>query len=150
MLGHFALQCRCGPDLIVRYRSRISGPLLDRIDLHVEVPALAAGDLEGASPGERSSGVRERVTRARNLALARQGAPNARLSGGEIEARARPDPESMRLLRDATSRMSLSARARHRVLKVARTVADLDASDCVRSSHLAEALRYRAVPPGAR
>ncbi len=134
----------------LKIRSRISGPLLDRIDLHVEVPALAAGDLEGASPGERSSGVRERVTRARNLALARQGAPNARLSGGEIEARARPDPESMRLLRDATSRMSLSARARHRVLKVARTVADLDASDCVRSSHLAEALRYRAVPPGAR
>jgi magnesium chelatase family protein len=150
MLGHFALQCRCGPDMIARYRSRISGPLLDRIDLHVEVPALAAGDLEGASPGERSSNVRERVTRARNRALARQGAPNARLSGGEIQARARPDPESMRLLHDATSRMSLSARAHHRVLKVARTVADLDASARVRSIHLAEALRYRAVAPGAR
>jgi magnesium chelatase family protein len=143
LLGHFTRACRCSPDVVARYRSRISGPLLDRIDLHVDVPALAAGDLASAAPGERSSHVRTRVTRARARALARQGAANARLSGGEVEARARPDAESSQLLRDAGARMALSARAHHRVLKVARTIADLDGSARVRPDHLAEALRYR-------
>jgi magnesium chelatase family protein len=144
-LGHFARQCRCTPDMVARYRSRISGPLLDRIDLHVEVPALKPGELTGASRSEGSSAVRERVARARTRQLERQGMANARLAGGDIEARARPDVDAARMLRDATSSLALSARAHHRVLKVARTVADLEECARVGEQHVAEALRYRAV-----
>src|SRR5438128_5871713 len=100
-LGHFAGQCRCSPDVVARYRSRISGPLLDRMDLHIEVPALSHDDLAGANTGETSSQVRDRVVRARRRQLDRQGMPNARLAGGEIEERARPDADGRRLLRGA-------------------------------------------------
>ena len=143
-LGHFARQCRCSPDVVARYRSRISGPLLDRIDLHVDVPALEPDELAGASKCEASSAVRERVARARTRQLERQGVANARLAGAEIEARARPDARATRILRHATARLALSARAHHRVLKVARTVADLEGAACVDETHVAEALRYRA------
>ena len=143
LLGHYSGACKCGPDTIARYRARISGPLLDRIDLHVAVPALVPGEMDGAAHGEPSSTVRERVRRARDRQHARQGMPNARLAGAEAEARARPDPEARSMLRAAASRLLLSARAHHRVLKVARTLADLD--DCARvaGKHLAEALLYR-------
>lgn len=144
-LGHFSAKCKCSPDVVARYRSRISGPLLDRIDLHVEVPAPAQTDFVDAPQGESSSAVRERVALARQVQLQRQGAPNARLAGREIEERARLDGEGRGILRDALSRLGLSARAHHRVLKVARTIADLQQSPEVRSRDVAEALRYRGI-----
>ncbi len=144
-LGHFSGKCRCSPDVVLRYKSRISGPLLDRIDLHVEVPALHPDDLAHGARGEPSSAVRERVERARRVQLKRQGAPNARLAGREIEERAAIDGEGRALLRDAVSRLGLSARAHHRVLKVARTIADLQQRPEVRSQDVAEALRYRGI-----
>jgi magnesium chelatase family protein len=143
-LGHHNGRCRCTPDQIAHYRDRISGPLLDRIDLHIEVPALKETDFLSAARGESSAIVRERVMRAREMQTHRQGVPNARLSGREIEERARVDAEGRRLLRDAISRLQLSGRAHHRVLKVARTIADLEQSIDVRSEHVAEGLRYRA------
>lgn len=142
-LGHYSGRCRCTPDQVVRYRSRISGPLLDRIDLQIEVPALEETDFIESPQGESSSAVRERVARARQIQLQRQGVPNALLSGREIEERARVDTEGRQLIRDASSRFGLSARAHHRVLKVARTIADLQQSSEVRSQDVAEALRYR-------
>ena len=144
-LGHYSAKCRCTPDQVARYRDRISGPLLDRIDLHVDVPALKEVDFLSAAPGESSALVRERVVRAREVQTRRQGAANARLSGREIEERVSIDAEGRRLLRDAISRLQLSGRAHHRVLKVARTVADLDGSPNVRVDHIAESLRYRGV-----
>jgi magnesium chelatase family protein len=145
-LGHYSGRCRCTPDQILHYRGRISGPLLDRIDLHVEVPALAEADLVASAQSESSSAVRERVTRARAAQLRRQGAPNAHLAGRAIEERARTEPEGRQLLRGAISRLGLSARAHHRVLRIARTVADLEQCADVLSEHVAEALRYRAIP----
>ena len=142
-LGHFTSKCKCSTDTVDRYRSRISGPLLDRIDLHVEVPALAPKELFEAGPGEPTREVRERVARARELQLRRQGMSNARLSGGETEARAQADVAAMKFLHEAAANKALSARAHHRVLKVARTVADLEDSEQVRREHIAEAFRYR-------
>jgi magnesium chelatase family protein len=146
-LGHFSQQCRCSPDTVWRYRARLSGPLLDRIDLHVEVPALSAADLAQAPRGEGSGAVRERVVRARDRQLSRQRVPNARLEGHEVEARARPFAAARKLLRDADASMMLSARAHHRVLKVSRTIADLEGSERVSEDHIAEALRYRGAMP---
>lgn len=117
---------------------------LDRRDLQIEVPALAETDFIASPQGESSSAVRERVARARQLQLGRQGVPNALLSGREIEERASVNAQGRQLIRDASSRFELSARAHHRVLKVARTIADLQPSSEVRSQDVAEALRYRS------
>ena len=144
-LGHHSGKCRCTPDQVTQYRGRISGPLLDRIDLHIYVPVLKDMDFLSA-PGESSASVRGRVVRAREKQTRRQASPNSRLSGREIEECGYLDAEGIRLLRDATSRMQLSGRAHHRVLKVARTIADLDDSLKVRVGHIAEALLYRGVP----
>jgi magnesium chelatase family protein len=142
-LGHPNNACRCSPDQVAAYRRRISGPLLDRIDLHVVVPALALDELEGTPTGEPSARVRARVARARERQLLRQGTANARLSGTQAERLARLDAGGRNLLRDAAAKLSLSARARDRVLKVARSIADLAQSEVVAVDHLAEALRYR-------
>jgi magnesium chelatase family protein len=148
-LGHASGKCRCTPAHIARYRDRISGPLLDRIDLLVEVPAVSHAELDSAARGETSEKVRERVHRARDVQLARQGCPNGQLCGREAEERAGPSAAGRRLLREAASRLQLSARAHHRVLKVARTIADLEGAARVGDEHVAEALRYRGTLRGA-
>ncbi len=142
-LGHPTRACACTPDQVLRYRGRISGPLLDRIDLHVEVPALREGDLADAPPGEDSAAVRARVTWARETQLERQGRPNALVAAGELERRCAPDAAARKLLRDAIARLSLSARSFHRVLKVARTIADLERRTELGRGDVAEALQYR-------
>ena len=142
-LGHYTARCRCTPQAVARYRERISGPLLDRIDLHVEVAALPASDLTSPSRGEASGAVRERVLRARMRQLERQGVANARLAGRAAELHARADARANDFLRRASASMALSARSHHRVLKVARTIADLDGCARVGEAHVAEALRYR-------
>lgn len=142
-LGHPSGRCRCTPEQVSRYRGRLSGPLLDRIDLHVEVPALPEQDLIGAPAGEPSARVRERVLNARARQLARQGKANAELGSAEIDLHCTPDTEGAALLRQAIHRLNLSARAYHRVLKLARTLADLAGSNDIQATQIAEAVRYR-------
>lgn len=142
-LGHYNGRCRCTPDQIARYRSKISGPLLDRIDICVEVPAVPQEDLTHAHGGEPSSAVRDRVTRARNIMIDRQGKANDQLSAREIERYCAPDEPALRLLRQAIGSLGLSARGYHRILKVARTIADLGGAETVVARHVAEAVQYR-------
>lgn len=142
-LGHHNGRCRCTPDQVTRYRSRISGPLLDRIDLHLDVPAVPQQELLRQAAGEPSAAVRQRTAAARALAQDRQGVPNARLSTRDIDRYCTPDPGGTALLRQAIARLGLSARAYHRVLKVARTIADLAGSPAVDGNHVAEAIQYR-------
>jgi magnesium chelatase family protein len=142
-LGHYTSRCRCTPDQVLRYRNRISGPLLDRIDLMIEVPAVPQLELVKATTGETSASVRARVVAADLRQRARQRKPNAKLNVTEIDALCIPDVEGEALLKSAIARMGLSARAYHRVLKVARTIADLAASDAIQADHVAEAIQYR-------
>ena len=136
-------RCRCTPDQVLRYRRKLSGPLLDRIDLQVEVPALPAEVLQQAPDGEASAVVRVRVAQARERQMTRQGKANARLTTSEIDQFCQPAAPAMALLKHAISRFELSARAFHRLLKVARTVADLTGSDAIEAQHVAEAVQYR-------
>ncbi|EXI90114.1 MAG: Competence protein ComM [Candidatus Accumulibacter sp. BA-94] len=136
-------RCRCTPDQILRYRSKLSGPLLDRIDLQLEVPALPAEVLQRAPDGEASAVVRERVAAARERQLSRQGKANARLSPREIDQYCQPQAAATTLLQQAISRFELSARAFHRLLRVARTIADLAGSSVIEAQHVAEAVQYR-------
>ncbi|MFA4970895.1 MAG: YifB family Mg chelatase-like AAA ATPase, partial [Sulfuritalea sp.] len=142
-LGHPAGKCRCTPDQVARYRGKLSGPLLDRIDLMLDVPAVAEADLAARGDGESSATVRHRVTAARAVQIERQGKPNARLSPDEVDRHARPDEAGAQLLKQAMTRLSLTARAYHRILKVARSVADLAGSEQISSAHVAEAIHYR-------
>jgi magnesium chelatase family protein len=136
-------RCRCTPDQVLRYRSKLSGPLLDRIDLQIEVPSLPADVLQRAADGESSALIRARVSAARSRQLLRQGKPNARLSTKEIDQHCSPDASGAALLKQALSRLNLSARAYHRVLKVARTIADLASCASVQAPHIAEAVQFR-------
>jgi magnesium chelatase family protein len=136
-------RCHCTPDQVARYRRRISGPLLDRIDLQVEVPAVPQEDLARGVHGEPSAAVRERVAAARARQLARQGRPNAALGAREMDRYCAPDAGGATVLKQAISRLGLSARAYHRVLKVARTIADLAEAGTLTTAHVAEAIQYR-------
>ncbi len=146
-LGHANGKCRCTPDQVARYRGKISGPLLDRIDLQIEVPALPESDLTRQGAGEPSAAIRVRVEAAYGRQLVRQGKANALLATQEIDQFCRPDAAGEGLLRQAITRLNLSARAYHRVLKVARTIADLAGSEGVSSRHIAEAIQYRRFSP---
>lgn len=142
-LGHPDRPCRCTPEQIRRYQSRISGPMLDRIDLQVEVPAQDQGEMLDGPPGEPSATVRARVLAARERQLARQGKPNSELGGKEIEMHCTLEPQAQALLRGAMTRMAWSARSYYRVLKVARTIADLEGADGLTVTHVGEAIQYR-------
>jgi magnesium chelatase family protein len=144
-LGSPLRACRCTPDAVLRYQGRISGPLLDRIDLQVEVPAVAAQTLSAAADGEPSAQIAERVQRARERAWARQGCTNAQLSGALVDAHCALDDAAVRFLQAAAARLGWSARSYHRVLRMARTVADLAGAASIQTSHLAEAIQYRRV-----
>ncbi|HKA43158.1 MAG TPA: YifB family Mg chelatase-like AAA ATPase [Burkholderiales bacterium] len=142
-LGHFSGRCRCTPDQVQKYRRKISGPLLDRIDIQIEVPAVPPEDLSRMTGGESSAAIRARVTDARSRMLDRQEKENARLTAREIERHCMPDEKGATLLRQAIGRLALSARGYHRILMVARTIADLAAASRVCSAHVAEAIQYR-------
>ena len=150
-LGDPASRCRCTAEQVARYRARISGPLLDRIDMHVEVPRvnvdqLSAPTAEGVETSERA---RARVEEARARQLERAGKPNQALTPTELDRTCPLDDAGRRLIRQALQRLGLSARAYHRVLKVARTIADLAGSDGIETTHLSEAIGYRRLDRSA-
>jgi magnesium chelatase family protein len=143
-------ECRCTPMQIRQYLNRVSGPLLDRIDIHLEVPSVRYQELSSRDGGESSSVVRERVNRTRAVQAERfKGTPgvycNAQMGNKSIERLCRPDEEGERLLRQAIEKMGLSARAYHRVLKLARTIADMEGEADVRVNHISEAIQYRVL-----
>ncbi|OFW09732.1 MAG: hypothetical protein A3H96_01325 [Acidobacteria bacterium RIFCSPLOWO2_02_FULL_67_36] len=141
--GDTARPCRCTPMQIARYATRLSGPLRDRMDLTVAVSALPARELTASPGGECSADVRSRVIAARARQLERDGRLNARLQGRELRARTVLDPAARRIFEKALTRLALTARGHDRVLRVARTIADLDGSPSLGADHLAEALQYR-------
>ena len=145
-LSRFAPQaCRCTPDQVARYQGKLSGPLLDRIDLHVEVPTLPPDQLLRAPPGESTAAIRERCEAARERAMRRQGKANQGLQGKEIDLHAALDDAAAKFLNVAAARLGWSARSTHRALKVARTIADLAGAATTQVAHVAEAVQYRRV-----
>jgi len=143
--------CLCTPSQIQRYRSRLSGPLLDRIDIHLEVPAVKVHELTAIRPGETSAAIKTRVSKAHGLQQTRFAARsavyfNSQMGPKDIKRHCALDTHGQELLVQATTRLGLSARAYHRILKIARTIADLEASPNILSSHLAEAIQYRRLP----
>jgi magnesium chelatase family protein len=138
--------CRCTPTHLARYAGRLSGPLRDRMDLSVAVSAVSAQEIQSGAGGESSAAIRARVQAARQRQLARSGVLNARLHGRALRARAALAEDAAPLVVQATAKLALSARAYDRVLRVARTIADLDGSDRTEASHVAEALQFRGMP----
>jgi magnesium chelatase family protein len=135
--------CRCTPVQVTRYASRLSGPLRDRLDLTVTVPAVPAHELEASAGGEPSAAIRERVVAARNRQVARDGRLNARLQGRMLRDRTRLDGAGRKVVQEALRRFALTARGYDRLLRVARTIADLEGEPHVRGEHVAEALQFR-------
>ena len=148
-LGDTKHECRCSPTQIQRYRSKISGPLLDRIDLHIEAPSLSLAELRSEKSGESSALIRERVNTARSRQHARftgtKITSNARMTHAQIRKHCALDPSLGDLLQQAMEQLSLSARAYDRILKVARTIADLAGAASIKSPHLLEAIQYRSL-----
>jgi magnesium chelatase family protein len=148
-LGDKVKQCRCAPMQVQRYRNQLSGPLLDRIDMHVEVPPVAVREISSRAAGESSQIIRARVKRARQLQQTRftkttaSVTCNARMSPRQLETFCPLDETGSKLLNSAMERLGLSARAYHRILKIARTIADLAESEQISSAHVAEAVQYR-------
>lgn len=147
--GDSKRECRCSPRQIESYRQRISGPLLDRIDLHVEVPLVDYRELSAASGGERSEGIRVRVKRAREIQRARfagrEQQTNAAMGARQVKEHCQLDAESAGYLEHAMEQMNFSARAHDRILKVARTLADLADSRQIRPQDMLEAIQYRSL-----
>lgn len=142
--GHLGqARCRCTPDQVARYRGKLSGPLLDRIDLILDVAAITEAEVSARSGGDSTAVVRGRVSDARERQITRQGKANALLSPDEIEQHCATDAQGEQLLKRAFSQLDLSARGYHRILKVARSIADLAASENISSPHIAEAIQYR-------
>lgn len=149
-LGDPSGRCRCSSEQVQRYRGKLSGPLLDRIDLHLAVPRLPPQDLRPDAPrGEPTAAVRERVLAARARQLARAGTVNSQLSQAETETHCRLAEKDQNLLEQAVDTLQLSARALHRILRVARSIADLANCDHIGTAHLAEAIGYRLLDRGA-
>lgn len=145
--GHFNQRCQCTPVQILRYKAKLSGPLLDRIDMHIEVPALKPEELSQQQPAESSVAIQQRVISARQLQQQRQGKPNAALGPLELERHCPLSEAASHLLQAAMHKFSLSARAYHRIIKVARTLADLEAVPLLHETHVAEAVQYRRYEP---
>src|SRR5205814_10361239 len=146
--GDLKRECRCSPIQVQRYRQRISGPLLDRLDLHIEVPAVAYRDVSCERAEENSSAIRERIAGARNKQHERFARDtktncNARMTTRHLKTHCKLSADSQELIRVAMTELNLSARAYDRILKVSRTVADLAASDAITSEHVSEAIQYR-------
>ena len=146
--GHPSGRCRCSPGEVKRYRGRISGPLMDRLDIKVEVPALEFEELTRRTPGEPSETIRSRVNRAREIQRERYREReeilcNARMDQEALRTHGALDPACTDIMRQAYRRMSLTARSFDRVLRVSRTIADLEGADAIGVGHLAEALQYR-------
>lgn len=139
--------CSCSPASIIKYQQRISGPILDRIDLHVEVPRIKFEKLADYTPGESSASIRERVEKARTMQKQRfsglKTVTNSEMGNEEIKTHCQLDSESMNLLRNAVSRFHLSARSYYRIIKVARTIADLTENPVIKTGHIAESIQYR-------
>jgi len=142
-LGHASGKCSCTADQVQRYRNRISGPLLDRIDMHLEVPHVSMEQLQVQRRGEDSETVRQRVIRARERQMQRQGCSNAELKQSQIDAFCALDEADTQLLHQAINKLGLSTRAYHRIIKLARSIADLAASETITTGHLTEAIGYR-------
>jgi magnesium chelatase family protein len=152
-LGDERRRCRCTPRIIQRYRAKVSGPLLDRIDLHIEVPPVEAVDLLGQGEAPSSAVVAERVERARRVQLDRFRGRSGLYANGQMAARdvrqfCEAEQTGMSMLRSAMARLGLSARSFHRVLKIGRTIADLGGSEIIRTAHVAEAIQYRGLDRG--
>ena len=141
--GHPSGKCHCASETVLRYQDRISGPLLDRIDIQVAVPAMTPETMATVADGESSASIAARVKQAYELQLARQGKANQRLSTREIEIYCRPDAAGEKILRATMEHLHWSGRAYHRVLKLARTIADLAAAPDLQAAHVAEAVQYR-------
>jgi magnesium chelatase family protein len=142
-LGHDSGRCRCTPQQVSRYRRKLSGPLLDRIDIQIEVPDVPGDTLSSVGNGEPSDVIRRRVEHARGRMMVRQGRENSRLGAREVDRYCTPDGKGASLLKQAIASLGLSARGYHRILKVARTIADLAAAESIAAGHIAEAVQYR-------